>query len=306
PSPRTQTIGHPRQIQVFRAIVEHGSTNAAASALGISQSSVSSQLARLEHEIGATLFDRSGTGSKLTEAGKAFAQRAPQIMTLAQTMIEEAQAAARRPIEGVLRIGGTITTSMKALPNAVKSFIDLNPNVDVDLVIENTASIRSKVASGVLPQAIIAAPTDDLGTLASITIGEASHSLIISPQHLLAHSLVRPNELRWSRALLREPGSATYQSQYEFLEKISIPRLQTSTISSDQSIIAAVEAGLGFSLLPTPAVEYSLKAGSVASFSTDFPLPKRSIQYVYSPNHTMTALENAFRAHILSRKDNLK
>lgn len=292
-----------RRVVIFRALVENGSTSAAASALGMSQSSVSTQLQRLEQEVGAPLFDRDASGSRLTDAGKAFAQRAPELIALAQTAIDEVQQAARRPIEGVLRIGGTVTTSLTTLPAAIKSFVDINPGIDVDLVIENTSSIRAKVATGNLPQAIIAAPNEVAGGLSSVVIGTESHTLVISPQHLLANNQVSPNELRWSRALLREAGSATRQSQLEFLEQFPIPQMQTSTISSNQAIIAAVEAGLGFSLLPTPVVEYSLKAGNIASFYTDSALPKRPIQYIYHPKHNMTSLESAFRAHVITRKD---
>src|SRR5690349_12639602 len=48
-----------RQIEIFRSVMAGGSTIAAATALGLSQSAVSRQLTQLEEELGFELFERS-------------------------------------------------------------------------------------------------------------------------------------------------------------------------------------------------------------------------------------------------------
>jgi DNA-binding transcriptional LysR family regulator len=48
-----------RQIEIFRSVMMGGSTIAAATALGLSQSAVSRQLTQLDEELGFSLFERS-------------------------------------------------------------------------------------------------------------------------------------------------------------------------------------------------------------------------------------------------------
>jgi biotin operon repressor len=56
-------------LRVLRATAERGSFSAAAAELGYSQSAVSRQIAALERETGATLFERHRAGVRLTENG---------------------------------------------------------------------------------------------------------------------------------------------------------------------------------------------------------------------------------------------
>jgi DNA-binding transcriptional LysR family regulator len=57
-------------IHYFAAVVKHGSIRAAAETLHIAQSAISRQLQALEHEVGASLFERRARGVVLTDAGE--------------------------------------------------------------------------------------------------------------------------------------------------------------------------------------------------------------------------------------------
>src|SRR5919205_243713 len=60
-----------RQLEYFVAVAEERNFTRAAERVHISQSGVSAQIRRLEHELGAELFDRSARTATLTVAGKA-------------------------------------------------------------------------------------------------------------------------------------------------------------------------------------------------------------------------------------------
>ena len=64
-----------RDLQVFFAVVEHGSMAKAALELGVSQPAVSGVIVDLEHAFGARLFDRSPAGVELTVYGRALLKR---------------------------------------------------------------------------------------------------------------------------------------------------------------------------------------------------------------------------------------
>lgn len=83
----------------FLAVTQEGTTIAAARARHISQPALSARIARLEKAVGATLFERSASGMRLTDAGQRFAPFARQALTA----LERGVAAARD--DDVLRIG---------------------------------------------------------------------------------------------------------------------------------------------------------------------------------------------------------
>ena len=70
----------PESLQAFAQAVALGSFSAAARQLGKSQSTVSEAIARLEIDLGVTLFDRSGRQPRLTEAGQVLLGRVEQVL----------------------------------------------------------------------------------------------------------------------------------------------------------------------------------------------------------------------------------
>ena len=83
-----------RNINTFLHIAELHSFSRTARQLGYSQSAVSSQIAQLEAELGAPLFDRVGKTVRLTDAGQTFLGYARTLLATAQ----QAQAALQPPV----------------------------------------------------------------------------------------------------------------------------------------------------------------------------------------------------------------
>ena len=73
-----------RQMEVFTAVVRHGSTVAAAGALGLSQSATSAALQQLERVLGTTLFERQGRALVLNAAGRTLLPQARNLLEQAQ------------------------------------------------------------------------------------------------------------------------------------------------------------------------------------------------------------------------------
>jgi DNA-binding transcriptional LysR family regulator len=69
-----------RLLEAFRAVVDHRSVTAAATAMGVTQPAVSTQIARLEETIGFALFERSGGRLKPTPEGLLFYAEATRVL----------------------------------------------------------------------------------------------------------------------------------------------------------------------------------------------------------------------------------
>ena len=91
-----------RHLRVLVAVADHGSVTKAATALGLSQPSLSAQLRRIEREMGAPLFDRSRDGMVPTDLGRTVLARARTVLA---EMADLRGQAGTGPDETVFRIG---------------------------------------------------------------------------------------------------------------------------------------------------------------------------------------------------------
>src|SRR4051812_41663672 len=71
----------PFDLQLFEAVVEHGSITAGAQAMSLSLAAASERLKTLEHRVGVQLFERSKTGAVATDAGRALSRQANRVLT---------------------------------------------------------------------------------------------------------------------------------------------------------------------------------------------------------------------------------
>ena len=120
-----------RNINTFLHIAELHSFSRTARQLGYSQSAVSSQIAQLEAELGAPLFDRVGKTVRLTGAGETFLGYARTLLAT----VEQAQAALQLPqqISGRLRIALADSVCSTFLPDLLQRYHAQFPQVELVL-----------------------------------------------------------------------------------------------------------------------------------------------------------------------------
>lgn len=84
-----------RLVRYFTAVAEHRHFGRAAEQLRVAQPSLSRQIQKLEHDLGARLLDRTPQGTRLTEAGEVFLPQAKALLKAAERAAAQARAAAR-------------------------------------------------------------------------------------------------------------------------------------------------------------------------------------------------------------------
>lgn len=130
------------RLRMLRELHRKGTVTAAAAALHYSASAVSQQLAQLERDVGARLFERIGRRVQLTELGKLLAEHAEDILESverATVALEEAQEAATVK----LTAGVVATVAAGLLPNALATLAGRHPGIQVrtkQLAPEQTAN----------------------------------------------------------------------------------------------------------------------------------------------------------------------
>ena len=138
-----------RSNNIARALAAHG--------IVVSQPTLSTQLKKLEQELGIALVERSPRHVVLTAAGERVADRARVILDEAAAIRMLAHQAVD-PEGGTLRLGLFPTLAPYLLPHVVPALHDRYPNLELLLIEEKTEVLLDQLRSGRLDAAILALP----------------------------------------------------------------------------------------------------------------------------------------------------
>lgn len=118
---------------VLRAIADHGSITAAASALGFSQPALSQQVRRAEARAGTPLVERTGRGIRLTPAGRVLARHGAAVATALEAARGEL-ADLRGLRSGRVRLTAFPSASPTLVPAFMAGMAERHPGVRVSFV----------------------------------------------------------------------------------------------------------------------------------------------------------------------------
>lgn len=126
-------------IRGFVAVVEHGSLTRAAEMLGLSQPTLSRQIAELEKTLGTVLFERVARGLKLTRTGENLVEPARHMMSAARSL-GIAAATQDKDLQGTVRITASEIVSAFVLPPLLCELAQHCPEIQIELVASNQVS----------------------------------------------------------------------------------------------------------------------------------------------------------------------
>lgn len=150
------------QLTAFLAALEHGSFTAAARALDMTQASVSELVARLERELGVSLFARGSRRLVPSAAALELRPHAAQAVSAVQNGIDTIQALASLD-RGTCTFGVLRNAAYYALADLAETFHHRHPNVRLRLVGINSALVARSIAAGELEAGLLVLPIDEDG-----------------------------------------------------------------------------------------------------------------------------------------------
>lgn len=124
------------RIRIFFSVAEAGSFTRAGDDLGLSQSAVSRQISALERELSAPLFHRHARGLILTEQGDLLLRAARDMRMRLETTRARLVETSERP-SGELKVTATVGLGSIWLTQRMSEFLDLYPDVRVNLILTN-------------------------------------------------------------------------------------------------------------------------------------------------------------------------
>jgi DNA-binding transcriptional LysR family regulator len=121
------------RLRTLHAVAAHGSVNAAATALHVTNSAISQQIAKLEIELGQSLLEPNGRGVRLTDAAAMLVGRTQQILSLMESAEAEFDAQ-RGTVFGQITVAAFPTAARGLAPHALRTLRDTCPQLRVVLI----------------------------------------------------------------------------------------------------------------------------------------------------------------------------
>jgi DNA-binding transcriptional LysR family regulator len=166
-----------QQLRYVLAVAETNNFTRAAERCLVVQSALSHQIARLERELGAPLFERTSRRVRLTPAGAAFLPAARQCLDAAERAAAEV-AAAVGEIRGRLAVGLIPTVVAVDIPGALRRFRERYPDVRIGLRVGASEDLIEQVRQGSIDIAFLGLPTTDRPT--GVEARELAHDRLVA------------------------------------------------------------------------------------------------------------------------------
>lgn len=254
-----------RQLQVFVAVAQHESVSRAASQLALSQSAASTSITELERQSSCQLFDRAGKRLSLNALGH---QLLPQAVALLDQAKEIEDLLGGKAGFGALAVGATLTIGNYLATLLIGSYMQVHPESQVKLHVQNTAHVVQQVAHYELDLGLIEGDCNHPDLEVQPWVADEL-AVFCAPSHPLAqHGLASTETLTEQAWIQREQGSGTRltfdQAMRHHRSALNI-RLE---LEHTEAIKRAVESGLGIGCISRLALRDAFRRGSLVEIAT--------------------------------------
>jgi len=280
-------------LAAFAAVANHLSFREAADTMGVSRSALSHAIIGLEAKLGVRLFNRTTRSVSLTQAGaNLLARLDPVLQDLDQAL--DTLAEERGTPSGTLRINANKSGASILLANVVPRFLDLYPDVELDLVSEGRLVdiVEQGFDAGVrllesVPRDMVAVKFG--GDVRFITVAAPSYleggKAPKTPDDLHAHRCIRQ----------RLPSGKRYR--WEFAKRgaeIAVDVPGNLTLDDNDLLVRAAAAGRGIAYVPEHFAKPFLASGELVTVLDDWCPPTPGLALYYPSSRHLASPLRAF------------
>lgn len=282
-----------QELEAIIAIARAQSFRGAAVALGMSTSSLSTAVGKLEKHLGVRLFNRTTRSVSLTDAGRIFMELAGPALGDLQSAMDAVRSQQATP-SGVLRINTFVAGARAIISPLLLEFVRLYPEVHVDLVTEGRLVdiIADGFDLGIRRADLV--PAD----MIALSLGRPQrHAVVASPDYLKAHGTPKtPSDLYAHQCLrVRLPNGALFRWHFEKRgEEMQIDVKGPLTLDEASLSRTAVLAGLGIGFFLEQDVYRDIEAKRLTRLLEDWTPPLGELCLYYPSRRNPSAALKAF------------
>lgn len=267
-----------QDLRYLVAVADHRHFGRAAEACFVSQPTLSTQIKKLERELGVELVERSPRQIMLTAVGESIVERARVVLRETDNIREVARRATD-PEAGSLRIGVFPTLAPYLLPHVVPTLHERFPKLELLLVEEKSAVVHQRLRDGQLDVGLLALPVHD-DHLACAPLFTEEFLLAVPAGHPLSRvrGTVSASVLAGEHVLLLEEGHCLRDQALSVCQLAGAEERAGFRATSLETLRQMVAAGVGVTLLPELAVTAPVpESPDIDLVRFDDPVPSRQI-----------------------------
>ncbi len=270
-----------RAMQYFVKLAELKHFSRAAKACFVSQPTLSTQIRKLEEELGVSLVERAPRKVMLTPIGEDIAHRARHVLR----DIENIKIAARRskdPATGTIRLGIFPTLAPYLLPHVIPEIRRRYPDLGLQLAEEKTKDILKMLDQGRLDAGLLALPVEDHGMDVEVLFEEPFVTAMPAAHPLSDKQVISLKDLEGEELLLLEEGHCLRQHALAVCELAGAHERVDFHATSMETLRQMVAANAGVTLMPVLSVKPPIAVTpNIALRPFAAPAPSRTIALVW-------------------------
>lgn len=249
-------------LRLFWAVARAGSLARAAERLNLSQSALSVQLQKLEHQLGHALFDREGKRLRLTEAGRIALDHAETVFRAGEELVSTLKGRPRASRQ-VLRVGALATLSRNFQLEFLRPLLG-RPDVELAVRSGTTRELLTELESHRLDLLLANAPAprDARGVWHSYLLDEQPVSLV-GPPRPEAPPLRFPDDLATQPLLLPSPDSGIRAAFDRLLALADIRPVVAAEVDDMAMLRLLARESDALTLVPPIVVRDELRSGAL-------------------------------------------
>jgi DNA-binding transcriptional LysR family regulator len=265
-------------MRCFVRVAERGSFSAVASELGLTQSSVSKQIAALERQLGARLLHRSTHELCLTEEGETFLRRARDILDAVEEAESELRSRRAEP-HGWLKVSCPLSFGELQIVPRLRALQERHPRLTIELQMSD--AYVDLVREGADLAIRIGTLSDS--SLIARPLGSTMRAVVGTPDYFERNGTpAAPDVLGSHNCLVYTRATNCEEWPFQSGEHLQNIRIQGGLrVDSYAGLRAAVLAGIGVALAPTWLFPQELKTGAVQAVLREYASPPLPIHAVY-------------------------
>ncbi|MFD5421712.1 LysR family transcriptional regulator [Streptomyces sp. NPDC127069] len=242
------------QLRYFAAVVDEGTFTGAAHRLHVSQSGVSTQVAKLERELGHALFDRSGRQVRLTSAGEAVLPLAKSALATLDA-IRHTAAEFADAVRGRVRLGMVMGCSIPPFLDTLADLGRSHPGIELGLHEGHSEDLQSQVLAGSLDLALIGYAGEAAGGLEADVVIDEPIAAVVPAGHPLDRTELPLAALRGEKVLCLPPGTGIRAAYEDSCRRAGLdPRVDLEA-SSPAALLRLAERGAGVAVLSASSAQ---------------------------------------------------
>ena len=285
------------QLRVFLKVVDCLSITKASKELFLTQPAVSIQLKKLQDQFDLPLTEVIGKQLYITDFGQKIAETSRRILEESDK-IRYTVDQFKGLLSGKIKIS-VVSTGKYVIPYFIKSFIDKYPGVEISIDVSNKTKVVESLVKNESDFSLVSVPPEKV-PIHSIELMDNRLYLVGSRLH--TGPIKSLKDLKESTLLFREEGSATRLAMQRILNKQNVTTGKTMELVSNEAVKQAINAGIGFSIVPLIGLRNELANGSIKIFPIKGLPIKTKWNLVYRKGKKLTPAHEEFIRHIDEEK----